>query len=363
MPTAHIARARRWSVASLLTLLLAACAAPTPTAPLTSAPSSTPDPTPIPAPAATAPLSWSELAPSPTALYEGQGAAVNGRLYVFGGFDRNVDDQPIATSAAHVYDPATNTWATLHDIPDVVTHAGVAVDGSNIYLAGGFVGDHPGPQTDHVWRYDSTADRWTALPPLPGARGAGALVRQGRDLHYFGGTERTVDGDYLHDDADHVILSLDAPTAWRAAAPLPNPRNHLGAAVLGGMIYAVGGQHLGNEAYGDLTDVDRYDPATDTWTAVSPLPMPLGHITSSTVVLGSRLLVIGGVTLATHAGAVEGLESDEVMAYDPATDRWSPLTPLPSPRQSPVADTIGNTVVVTTGSTAVGPVDSTWSGH
>ena len=365
MPSSHLARARHWSAAALLTALLIACAGPTvtPTPQVTPTPTSTPDPTPVPGPPDPAPLSWVEHTASPIPLYEGQGAAVNGRLYVFGGFDKNVDGQPIATRAAHVYDPATDQWATLNDIPDAVTHAGVAVDGTVLYVAGGFMGNHPGPQTDHVWKYDTTADHWTAMPPLPRARGAGALVRLGRELHYFGGTERTADGHYLQDDGDHLVLSLDAPTTWRQAAPLPNPRNHLGGAVLGGMIYAVGGQHLGNEAYSDQTDVDRYDPATDTWTAVASLPMPLGHITASTIVLGSRLVVVGGVTLATHAGANEGLESDEVTAYDPATDQWAPLTSLPGPRQSPVADVIANTLVVTTGSTAEGPVDNTWTGH
>uniref|UniRef100_UPI00286996D7 Kelch repeat-containing protein n=1 Tax=Deinococcus sp. TaxID=47478 RepID=UPI00286996D7 len=199
-----------------------------------------------------------------------------------------------------------------------------------------------------------------ALPPLPAARGGGALVRLGRDLHYFGGTERTSDGAYRWDDGEHWALSLDAPTAWHALAPLPNPRNHLGGAVLGGQIYAIGGQHLGDEAYGDLTEVDRYDPATNTWSPVAPLPLPLGHITGSTVVWNARIVVTGGVTLASHGSAIEGQESDVVLAYDPAGNEWTPLTSLPGPRQSPVADTIGGALVVTTGSTAAGPVDSTF---
>ena len=72
----------------------------------------------------------------------------------------------------------------------MITHGAVAVDDSTIYIAGGFVGPHPGPQTDHVWKYDTVTRTWSAGPALPGARGAGALVRLGRELHFFGGTER-----------------------------------------------------------------------------------------------------------------------------------------------------------------------------
>ncbi|GHF37466.1 hypothetical protein GCM10017781_12700 [Deinococcus metalli] len=314
-------------------------------------------------PAQTSPLAWSALAPSPTTLYEGQGTAAEGRLYVIGGFDHNDGQDPIATAAVHVYDPATDTWTTRHDAPEAITHAGVAADGQDLYVAGGFIGDHPGPDTDHVWRYDTRADTWTAMPPLPSPRGAGALVRVGRTLHYVGGTERDASGTDVRDDADHFVLSLDAPTMWHTAAPLPRARNHLGAAVLDGVIYVVGGQHLGDEAYGDVTEVERYDSATDTWTAVAPLPVPLGHVSASTVVWNSKVLAIGGVTTATHAGAIEGEEVGSVFAYDPATNTWSALTSLPGPRQSPVADVIGGALIVTTGSTAQGPVADTWQGR
>ncbi|WP_412029784.1 Kelch repeat-containing protein [Deinococcus yunweiensis] len=345
----------------LLTALLTACDPASPVAPIPSPVEVVTPPTPTPVP--TVPLVWMAATASPSTLYEGQGAAVEGRLYVFGGFFENRNRQPMATRAVRVYDPANDQWTTLRDAPDAVTHAGVAVDGTNIYVAGGFLGDHPGPQTDHVWRYDTRTDTWTALPPLPSGRGAGVLVRLGRDLHYFGGTERNEDGIDRWDNSDHWKLSLDTPIGWHALAPLPNARNHLGAAVLDGQIYAIGGQHLANEAHGNLTDVDRYDPATNTWLPVAPLPLPLGHLTSSTVVWDARIVVIGGVTQATRTGAREGQESDVVLAYDPVQDQWSPLTPLPGPRQSPIADTIDGMLVVTTGSTEVGPVDTTVIGH
>ncbi|WP_428194606.1 Kelch repeat-containing protein, partial [Deinococcus saxicola] len=303
-------------------------------------------------------LSWTSRAPAPTTLYEGQGAAVGGKLYVFGGFDKNVNGRPIATRVANVYDPAADRWTRLRNIPDLVTHAGVADDGQNIYLAGGFLGDHPGLQTNHVWRYDVAGDTWNALPPLPLARGAGALVLLGRELHYFGGVDRDARGSYLSDHGDHWVLNLDSagsPGAgsWRTAAPMPSPRNHLAGAAMNGMIYAIGGQHLGDEANGNQSEVDVYDAATDTWRVVSPLPIPLGHITSSVFGWRGQIIVAGGVTAGER-------ESAQVFAYDPATDRWSTLPALPGPRQSPVADVVGDALVVVTGATSAGPTNSTF---
>ncbi|MBB5362794.1 Kelch repeat-containing protein [Deinococcus humi] len=343
---------RIWGAALLLTL--AACDQPNASQP--SAPPQAvgeePGDAPVPQPQPQL-QSWTALAPAPTTLYEGQGGTVGGKLYVFGGFDKNVNNRPIATRAASVYDPAADRWTRLGDIPNFVTHAGVAVDGQSVYLAGGFLGDHPGPETNAVWQYDVAGDTWTPLPGLPMGRGAGALVRLGRELHFFGGVDRDASGRYLSDHADHWVLNLDGTDSWRTAAPMPNPRNHLAGAAMNGLIYAIGGQHLGDEANGNQTEVDVYDPTTDSWQAVSPLPIPLGHITSSTFGWRGRIIVAAGVTVGER-------ESAQVFAYDPATDTWSTLPALPGPRQSPVADVIGDALVVATGATSAGPTDSTF---
>ena len=56
-------------------------------------------------------------------------------------------------------------------------------------------------------------------------------------------------------------------------------------------------------------------------------------------------------------------ESAQVFAYDPAANHWSTLPALPGPRQSPVADMIGDALVVATGATAAGPTASTFVGR
>lgn len=298
-----------------------------------------PTPDPVPTPPTT--LRWTPSASAGVPRYEAQGAGVNGKLYVFGGFERDGSNGPFVTARSEAYDPATNTWTALPDQPEAITHAGTAVDGAVVYFAGGFLGDHPGPQTSHVWRYDTDARTWSRGPDLPGARGGGALVRVGRQLHFVGGTERN-GHTYLRDSPEHWVLDLDGGTSWRAAAPLPNPRNHLGAVALNGLIYVIGGQHLGDEYGGNQDDVHVYDPATNTWTERAPLPSPIGHLSSSTVVLDGRILVFGGVTQGQRKVAT-------VLEFDPAQNRWSALTPLPAARQSPVVDVVGDRLVVSGG--------------
>ncbi|TDE86182.1 NPCBM/NEW2 domain-containing protein [Deinococcus sp. S9] len=307
---------------------------------------------PAPVPAGTT-ITWKTAANSPLEVYEAQGADVNGRLYVFGGFFNGLH----ATARAYAYDPATDRWSAVASMPEPLTHGAVAVDGQTVYVAGGFVGDHPGPQTNHVWKYDTVRNTWSPAPSLPGARGGGALVRVGRELHFFGGTEREPGNTQLYrrDSADHWVLNLDGGRSWTSAAPLPNPRNHMAGVALGGRIYAIGGQHLGDEQNGNQRSVEMYDPATDTWTPRADLPRPLGHTSASTVVWNGRIVVVGGVTQRSA-------EVANIVEYDPNTNAWTELTPLPAPRQSPVAGIINNRLVVTTGWQPDSARTTTWIG-
>jgi N-acetylneuraminic acid mutarotase len=296
------------------------------------------------------PFAWSTLAPLPVPRFEGNTAVVNGQLYVIGGY---YDAAIHATTEVDRYDPGTNTWAVLSDMPVALTHCGTAVDGQTIYLAGGFVGDYPGPGgTSRVLKYNVATDTWSDAPPLPEARGAGALVRLGRALHFFGGQ----DANRQSDKADHWALNLDDPGAgWVRAADLPNARDHLGAVALNGKAYAVGGQHL-DETSTNQAEVDAYDPATDTWAPVAPLPVPTGHNHQSTFVLNGRIVVAGGQTNGgQYLAALE--------QYDPAANNWVALPPLPEARQAGNAQQIGGKIYFTGGRSSGGaPTTTTWAG-
>ena len=304
-------------------------------------------------------FAWENGAAAPLPRYEAQGLAADGLLYVFGGFFTNAGG-PTTTGQAHVYDPAADLWLPLGDMPELLTHAGQAADGPTVYLAGGFVGDHPGGSTEHVWVYDTVTDFWMEGPSLPADRGGGGLVRLDRELHYFGGATRVEGINVLTDFGDHWILDLgptDSPFdddfAWTAAAPLPNPRNHMGAAAVGGLAYAFGGQHGGNESSGNQASVHAYDPESDTWSQVDDLPEPLGHITASSFVMNGRIVVTAGVT--------NNGKTANVVEYDPASDTWVALPDLPAARQSPVSGIIGDQMVVTGGSQS-GIETTTWIG-
>lgn len=297
-------------------------------------------------------IRWSNntaFAPNPVGRAEALQAVVDGKLYVFAGFG---SEGPITRS--DVYDPATNTWAPIADHPRRLSHAGTVADGRNVYFAGGYIGNGPGPGwsqtfgTKEVWRYNVDSNTYDRMPDLPIALASGGLVVVGRNLHYFSGNN-----SQRVDVGNHYALNLDNPSAgWQTRQSLPVPRSHMGAAVMNGRIYAIGGQTGNDAALTPKADVHEYDPATDTWTAKANMPKPLNHISSATAVIGNRIVTFGGQT--THGSSVY-----DVLAYDPAADRWESLTPLPAPRFSGVAAFINGSIFFTTGSTST----VTWRGE
>lgn len=286
---------------------------------------------------------WTEVDSAPGPRVEAQSVVIRGKLYLFGGFS---SAGGTATPRTDVYDPVTDTWRRLADIPIVVTHHTAAADGLEVWIAGGFFGNNGGWVVNNVQRYDVRSDTWSKGPALPGRRAGGALVRLGRELHFFGGfsTRNKSAGD-------HYVLDLDDVSAgWDALsfAPLPVDRGHLSGALLDGVIYAIGGQLGHDNSPVDLDLVDAYDAQSNTWIPRASLPTPRSHFEASTFVWGGRLYVAGGRN--NQPGGAGALQ--DVVVFDPALGSWSQSITLPQPLIASSAKPIGDTLIVSAGANA-----------
>src|SRR5215831_8543765 len=113
---------------------------------------------------------------------------------------------------------------------------------------------------------------------------------------------------------------------------MPTARAGSAAAVVDDAIFVLGGRLSGNgpcSGGGPFLDtVERYDIATDTWTAVAPLPSPRSDLAA--VNHGGKIFVFGGCNNT-------GFLSDVDM-YDPETNTWTTgLAPMPTARATFVA--------------------------
>ncbi|XP_071116430.1 kelch repeat and BTB domain-containing protein 8-like [Haliotis cracherodii] len=106
--------------------------------------------------------------------------------------------------------------------------------------------------------------------------------------------------------------------AWQTKAKMHMSRSQFSLTVVDGFAFAVGGQD-GAEI---LSSVERYDPHTNTWMLVAPLPQPLRFTTSLSY--RGKLYVFGGENTSEI--------SSSAYRYDPAEDAWVELPPMKKPR-------------------------------
>src|SRR5204863_265691 len=99
---------------------------------------------------------------------------------------------------------------------------------------------------------------------------------------------------------------------------------------LNGKVYAIGGQTGETTSAVDTTMVDMYDPATNIWTRVADLPSPRSHVLASTFIRNGQIMVIGGESSHNAAQA-------NVWGYDPGANKWNTYTSLPAKRRAAVA--------------------------
>ncbi|PKV62779.1 malectin domain-containing carbohydrate-binding protein [Pontibacter ramchanderi] len=303
-------------------------------------------------------ISWSTAANQPFNVSEAQGEVVNGKLYTFGGFDSQ-KSCCTPTSRAYVYDPSLNKWTSIAQMPPMngtnyggVTHAGFATDGTDIYFAGGYTSNATGTGqifgTKEVWKYIVSENRYVRLPDLPIVIAAGQLEYVNGKLHHIAGTNQARTADL----GNHYVLDLDNLGAgWKTLTSLPSPRQHAGSAVYEGKIYFIGGQTGHDSHLVASKEVHRYDPGLNSWVKVADLPVPSGatgrgHISSAVVVVGNRILVLGGETIHNSG------RTNMVSAYTPATNNWQNLTSLPAARFSGVAALLNNNIYYTGGSSS-----------
>lgn len=280
--------------------------------------------------------SWTTAAPAPTQRTEVAAAALDGRIYVVGGFESPAFGNVLNLSISdrvEVYDPQTDRWAIKAPLPVGLHHAGVVAVGQQLYVAGGYTrsGLSVWKPVASLYRYDPNTDRWSEGRPMSTPRGALALAVVKERILAIGGYNGEINVP--------AVEEYDPQTdQWTAKASLPAPRDHLAAATDGRFIYAIGGRLNGSYSQ-NVALVHQYDRETDRWTQRADLPTARSGITAA--ILAGRIYVFGGEAPGGTFSATE--------AYRPATDSWQTMAPMPTGRHGLGSAVVGSRVFVIAG--------------
>ena len=126
------------------------------------------------------------LAPLPTEREHLTSVVVDGKLYVIGG-RINVDGGQRNLSANEMYDPQTDTWTHLTDMPTPRGGLAASVIDGRIHVAGGEI-SNPACAFNRHEVYDPQTDTWAVGPDLPVARHGMASASLGDSWYLIGGS-------------------------------------------------------------------------------------------------------------------------------------------------------------------------------
>ena len=278
------------------------------------------------------PGTWATVAPLPTArVLLGTATGKDGTIYAIGG--RGLAG---VSSEVDAYNPTTNTWRTVAPLPTV--HSGLAAEtgaDDTIYAIAG--ADWNNQPSSNVYAYNPATNIWTQVASMPTAHAGPAAV--GKD-----GTIYEISGEGESTGPTSEVDAYNPTTnSWTQVASLPTTiygitdftgRNQLAAARgADGTIYAIGGQ----SSNGVTSEVDAYNPTTNTWTQVASLPTDRRELAATTRIDGT-IYAIGGYN-------DEGGTMNEADAYNPSTNTWNEIASLPSDRIDGGYDLAATTVI------------------
>ena len=272
----------------------------------------------------------------PTKRTEVAAAALDGKIYVVGGFEKpglgNILNFAI-TPSVEMYDPVTDRWTPKAPMPVGLHHVGIGVADGRLYVIGGYSrsGLSVWNPVATVYAYDPAMDTWTERTPMPTARGALSVTEHEGKLYAIGGYDRK---------ANNTQVEVYDPVrnVWATGTSLPTPRDHLAAATVGGKIYVIGGRIDGDYSR-NLAAVEGYDPDTDRWSRVADLPTARSGIAAA--VVEGRIYVFGG------EGSTGTFSENE--AYDPMHDTWRRMAPMLSARHGLASAVVQGRIYVVSG--------------
>ncbi len=245
----------------------------------------------------------------------------------------------IIGDAVNSYNTTTNEWSELTPMPIPMTEGGIGLIGDKIYLVGGWKDDWV--PTDSILEYDIATDTFTFKKKGPLKIGSSASCVMNNKIYLFGGLgDPYPDVNYAYD-----ALTYDPVNELWDTTSIPDMQYphlmHGTAEVLDGNIYVLGGAGLPP----DYTPQQSEKFDGEKWEPIAEMPVPV--TLHKSIVHNNKILVFGGDSVWTID---KSYSTNLIQEYDPATDSWRLMEPMPFQRTAMSGGKVGNYVYLMGGS-------------
>ena len=250
---------------------------------------------------------WKQVSSMPTERHLHGAAALEGKIYVMGGFLRTAD----------VYDPQSDQWQPLANMGGPRGSCAAAAVGGKIYVIGGENNDDEHMST--VEAFDPRLGAWAFVASMGFERSKHAVAVVDGKIYAIGG--------HMHEGSmDSVEVYDPQVDSWQQVASMPQGIHGHAATAMGGKIYVSGGD---TDEEGTVSTLFVFDPQANTWTQLAS--MDTARADHASAAIGGKLYVFGGYC-AGAAGRIASVE-----AYDLISNKWALVSDLTETRDEFVA--------------------------
>jgi len=194
---------------------------------------------------------WVRLSSKPVAVTDVHAVVVGDRLYVPGGRTAS----GTISNQLDVYEPRRDRWITLAPLPAPRSGYALATVEGKIYLFGGWDGQS---YRADVWQYNPDNDTWTERTPLTKPRAFAGVATVEERIYIIGGEDES--GPLTLNEIYTASGDIQQSDPWSTRSPLPEARRHLAAVAASGFIFVVGGSDIESSALIYNVNLDAWEP-------------------------------------------------------------------------------------------------------
>lgn len=275
---------------------------------------------------------WKQLASLPEGYNGGEAVSLNNEIYFVAGRTKTSK-----SASFYKYNPKTNQWKKLADVPKPATNFALAVANEKIYAIGGDIFQNANRE------YDPKTNSWKLLKPMPTPRQHINCGVYENEIYIAGGLT-----SWQNITKKHEVFNT-ATNTWSEKAAIPYLVQNASVVTVDSLIYVIGGAGTKENIWGDVWTVETYNINTNKWKRINDLPQLL--FGTAAVVVNKKIIVLGGQTL------IDGKDdtSKKVFIYKPKSGQWLETSPLPIKNVFFACTTIGNKIYVIGGTVGGNP--------
>ncbi|MFH0901712.1 MAG: kelch repeat-containing protein [Pseudomonadota bacterium] len=278
----------------------------------------------------------------------------SGRVLIAGGDISAQYESTDYTYDAWLFDPAVDGWYNGgYMVTESGWHAAVLLSSGKVLVTGGLTKGYGYYSTDYyslagAQVFDPDDNDWRAVSSMARDRYLHTLTRlQSGVVLAIGGVHFDT-RNQTHETLISAELYEPEQETWRNASSLSQPRaGHTSTLLQSGKVLVVGGFYRrGDNTIANTASAELYDPLTDSWSTAHSLAQPRAYHTA-TLLPSGMVLVVGGSNDSTDANS--GLTDVEL--YNPSSNTWSSAKPLERGRASHTATLLASGKVLIAGGT------------